>query len=204
MTGPSATHESGPPQPHPGKPTGGRTMDAAKAPVGVGATPLVATLAALLIIALGVVGVQEALMRSGAITSTSWTYKVLTTLDGLEARWWMFVVFALMALVGLFLMLLVFRRRPRKSLSIAAETGVYLRTKSLARIVEDQVEGAAGLSNVEVVASSSRLRIDATTLQPKDNNLAVADGIRERIAPTLEALSSSPKVKINVRNETIA
>lgn len=188
----------------PSTPDRSSAMTAARAPVGVGATPLVATVTALLLIALGTVGVQEALVRTGTITAPSWTSETLGFLDGLEPVWWMLPLFALMVLTGLLLLLLAFRRRPRKTLTLSARTGVYLRTKDLARIVEDQLEGTRGVTDVNATVSRSRLRIELTTLEPKSDNKSVADRVRERLAPTLDTLSTAPKVKINLRNETLA
>lgn len=185
-------------------PDPGSAMTAARAPVGVGATPLVATAMALLLIAVGVVGVQEALVRSGATTTSSWTSQTLSFLDGLEAQLWMLPLFVLLALAGVLLLLLVFRRRPRKTLALKARTGVYLRTKDLGRILEEQLEGTQGVTDVDATASGSRLRIVVNTLEPKSTSKTVAERVRMRIAPTIDTLSKTPKVKIHVRNEDLA
>lgn len=179
-------------------------MTAAPPPVGVGATPLVAAVASLALIALGVLGIQEALVRAGAVTTMSWTTWSLDLVDDLEPSAWMVVPFGLLALCGLLLLLLVFRRRPRKTLTLSARTGVYLRTKDLARIIEDLLEGVEGVTDFSASASRSRLRIDVTTLEPSSSNTALVEAVRARIAPTLAALSNAPKAKIDVRNEDLA
>ncbi len=201
-TEPAVTSTPTPPVGPPGTSTAraGSAMTAAKAPVGTGPAPLVALLLALGLIALGVVGIQEALVRSGATTGTSWTTWVLTRLDGVTPADWMLVVFVIAAIVGILLLLIAFRRRPRKTLAVRATTGVYLRTRDLARLADHHLDGIDGITDVNTAASGNRLRVTATTLEPKARNTALSDTLRERLAPCLEALEPAPKVSVSIRN----
>lgn len=186
------------------QPDAGEAMTAARPPVGTGPAPLFGLLLALALTALGVVGVQEALVRSGAINGTSWTSWVLTRLDGVRSADWMLLVFVAAALVGLLLLLVAFRRRPRKTLELRANTGVYLRTRDLARIADSLIGGTDGVTDVNASASHKRLRVTVTTVEPKERNNALSDSVRERLSPCLESLARAPKVSVNVRNEDLA
>ncbi|MEP7161093.1 MAG: DUF6286 domain-containing protein [Dermatophilaceae bacterium] len=175
-------------------------MTAAKAPVGTGHAPLVGLLLALGLIALGVVGVQEPLVRSGATTGTSWTTWVLTRLDDVSPADWMLVVFVAAVLLGLLLLLVAFRRRPHKTLAVRATTGVYLRTRDLARLADHLLEGIDGVTDVNSSASGSRLTVTATTLEPRTRNSTLSDTLHERLAPCLESFERAPKVSVSIRN----
>ena len=185
-------------------PEPGAAMTPARQPVGTGPAPIIGLALALGLIALGVVGIQEALVRSRAIDASSWTTWVLTELDGVRAADWMVVLFGAVILLGLLLMLVVFRRRPRKTIALRAGTGVYLRTGDLARLADSLVEGTDGVIDVKTSASRSRLRIEVTTMEPKARNGALSDIVRERLSPVLAPLVRAPKVSVNVRNEDFA
>lgn len=107
------------------------TLGGAKPPVGTGPAPLFGQLLALLLVCVGVVGVQEALARTG-IVKTSWTSWVLRSLGGLSADFSLLVLFVVLTLLGLALLAVVFKPRPRRTLTLSAKTGVYLRTGDLA------------------------------------------------------------------------
>ena len=124
-------------------------MRAARAPVGAGSAPLVAQLLALALVALGAVGIQEALVRTGAISTASWTSAVVDSVDGCGTTtrscsssrccspW-----------SGCVLLPLGFLRRPRTAVALDATTGVYLRTRDLARVAAAAVEGADAVTDV--------------------------------------------------------
>lgn len=179
------------------------SLSAAKPPVGTGLSPLFAQLIALVMVALGVVGIQEALVRSGAVSQKSWTSTVVSSVDGISAAAWMVPVFVVIAAVGVLLLLVVLRPRPRKALTLAANTGVYLRTGDLSRIVEGLLQGAEGVTDVTTKATLRKLRVSATTLAAKDRNSALEADLRGRLEPALWALKRPPKVALTIRNEDL-
>lgn len=203
-TEPSARATTTPVEPGEDAPTGpGDAMTAARPPVGTGTSPLFGLILALGLIALGVVGVQEALVRSGAVNGASWTGWVLTRLDGVRSADWMLVVFAAAVVVGLLLLLVVLRRRPRKTLALRSNTGVFLRTQDLARVAASLVEGTDGVTDVSASASRSRLKVTVFTVESEGSNPQLSDTVRERLSPCLEPLARAPKVRVNIRNEDL-
>lgn len=185
-------------------PTAEPALAAAKAPVGTGASPWLALLMALALIALGGVGIQEALVRSGALAQSSWTRTAVDSADGISSETWMLPVFVAVALMGVLLLVAALKPRPRRTLTLDATTGVYLRTGDLGRMVGDLLEGAEGVTDVASRVGQRRLRLTATTLAPKDRNAALAGDLRERLEPLLRALKSPPKVTVNVRHEDLS
>lgn len=178
-------------------------MRAAKAPVGTGPTPLVGQLVALLLVALGVLGVQEGLARSGAV-STSWTSWLLSRVSGLSATFSLLVLFVVAALVGLLLLVLVFKPRPRKTLTLSSSTGVYLRTGDLARIAQSRVAGADGLADADASAGRRRLAVNVTSVEPRSGNDELERDVRARLQPTFDALDNAPRLTVSITNRELA
>ena len=182
-----------------------RTMKAAKAPVGVGSAPLVAQLLALALIALGVVGIEEALVRTGAISQPSWTTATVEAMDRSTADRPVVLILAIAGvLLGLVLLSVAFKRRPRKTVALSADTGVYLRTRDLKRVATSALEGADGVTDVDVVSGRRTMNVRATTLAPKERNSEIEADLRDRLSSSLSALASPPRVKVAVRNEELA
>ncbi len=181
---------------------GERPLKAAKPPVGSGTTPLFAQLVALLVIAVGVLGVQEALARTGLV-STSWTSWLLTRADGRIATFAMLVLFVVLVLVGLILLLAVFRPRPSRVLTLSAETGVFLRASDMARIAADRVAGVDGVDDVDAAASRKRLDLHVTTVEPPSGNSAVEAAVRSRLEPVLEVLGNPPRLSVDITNREL-
>lgn len=179
-------------------------LSPAKPPVGTGSSPLFAQLLALLLIAAGVVGVQEALVRTGVLSQSSWTRSAVTSLDGISVAAWMLPIFVVVALLGLLLLVVVIKPRPRKALTLKANTGVYLRTADLARVIDGLIEGTEGVTDVSTKVSRRKMRVRVMTLSGRDRNSAIETDIRSRLAPALAALSSPPTAAISIRNEDLS
>lgn len=177
-------------------------LRAAKPPVGSGPTPLVAQVVAVLVIALGVVGVQEALARTGIVT-TSWTSWVLTHLAGRTADFSVLVGSVVLALVGLALLVLVVRPRPRKTLTLDAHTGVYLRTGDLARIVQSRVDGAEGVTDVDTTSQRSRLSVGVRTIEPAARDAELEADVRARLEPVFAALTNAPRLDVEITHQDL-
>lgn len=183
-------------------PTGDRPLKAAKPPVGSGTTPLFAQLVALLVLALGVLGIQEALARGGLV-STSWTSWLLTQADGRTATFAGLVLFVFLILVGLVLLVAVFRPRPSKVLTLSAETGVFLRASDMARIAADRVAGVDGVDEVDAAASRKRLNLRVTTVEPPSGNSTVEAEVRSRLEPVLDVVGNPPHLRVNITNREL-
>lgn len=176
-------------------------LGAAKPPVGTGAAPAVGLLVALALVAVGAVGVQEALVRSGVLSQASWTSSALARLDGVHVRDWMLPLFLVLVLLGLALLATALRRRPRTALTLEADTGVYLRTGDLARIARTALEGTSGITEVSCRASRRRLRVAVTTLATHDDGDHLATEVREHLDRVLAPLARAPRIVVDVHRE---
>lgn len=187
------------------RPVADDALRAAKPPVGVGASPLVAQLIAIGLVALGAVGVQALLSSTGAITQGPWTTAAVDAVDGLASDSPVVLVVAVVAVVlGLLVLPIAFKRRPRKALELDAATGVRLRTHDLTRLARAAVEGADGVTDVRVTSTRRRLRVVATSVAAKDRNGAITSDIEHRLQPTLSAFERAPRLAVSVRNEGVS
>lgn len=180
----------------------GDALQAGKAPVGTGASPLFAQLVALGFVVLGVVTVRDLLVHVGAITGTSWLGSVVDAADGIDGGEVLVAVVGVVAvLLGLLLLPVVFRRRPRKGLALKGTTGSHLTPRDLERVTKAVLEDADSVSSIKVKASRRRLKVRATVIGAKDRNRAVTDDLTERLAPTLSAFERAPRTSVTIRNE---
>ncbi|RYB94721.1 hypothetical protein EUA93_10420 [Nocardioides oleivorans] len=179
-------------------------LRAAKPPVGTGASPLVAQLIALAFIGLGVVGVQTLLVSLDVVRDRAWISSAVEAGDGIAGDSALVLVSGIVAVaLGLLLLPIVFRRRPRKGLALRANTGVHLRPRDLADVLESALQGADTLADVRVKATRRKVRITADSVAAKDRNGQVKDDIDSRVGPALDALERKPRLAVTIRNDGI-
>lgn len=175
-------------------------MGAAKAPLGTGATPLVAQLVALGLVALGVVGLQDVLARTDLVTQQPWLDTTVAALDGTRSgSAWVLVGGLVAVLLGLVLLATALRRRPRRSLELRAATGVRLRTSGLAKLVRHRLASVDGVTEVDVRARRRRLRVVATGVVRDQRRDAVVAELERRLEPTLHALENPPRIRVKLQ-----
>ena len=111
MTTNSAMSPAPPPQPS----RGAAPLPAAKAPVGPGTISGLGLLWSMLLLGLGVVGVQAALVAAGLLHGTSWLTWIIQQFDGLTPSAWMVPAGIVLVLLGPWLVLMALSpgRRPR-------------------------------------------------------------------------------------------
>lgn len=169
-------------------------MDAAKTPVGVGAIALVGIVLALLLTALGVVAVREALLASGVLTGTAWLAPAGRSASGLAAASWMVPVGAALVLLGLWLLVAALRPRPRTATTVTSETGVFLRPKDVSRLAQTAAEQVDGVLAADVSATRRAVRVRVRGTGAAD----VSENVRAAVAQRLSALDSPPTVNVSL------
>lgn len=179
-------------------------MRPAKQPVGSGAAPVVAQLVALGLVGLGAVGIQEAVVRSGLSTAPSWTGQAVAALDGRSAAAWIVVVGGVPIVLAVALLLVVLRPRPRTSLALASDTGVYLRARDLAAVATAAIGGLDGATELDVEASRRRLEVRVRSIAGSQARPDIERAVRTRLEPVLSALRHPPRVGIKVTGEESA
>jgi hypothetical protein len=172
-----------------------KPLSAAKTPVGPGIISALGLLWSALLLGVGVVGVQAALVAAGVLNGTAWLTWVIQQVDGLAPAGWMLPVGVVLVLFGLWLLLTALRPRPRTAVALTAATGVFLKPRDLSRLAvaaADQVDGVQ-----DAKASASRSKVSMQIVSTGGGN--VADEVRAAVTERLEALEKP--VKVTVRTQ---
>lgn len=172
-----------------------KPLSAAKTPVGPGTISALGLLWSALLLGVGVVGVQAALVAAGVLTGTAWLTWVIQQVDGLAPAGWMLPVGVVLVLLGLWLLLTALRPRPRTAVALTAATGVFLKPRDLSRLAvaaADQVDGVQ-----DAKATASRSKVSMQIVSTGGGN--VADEVRAAVTERLEALEKP--VKVTVRTQ---
>lgn len=173
----------------------GPAMRAAQQKSGAGRVGFVGPLMAVLLTAIGVVLLHDAIARTDSRPGRTWIAAINDSLDGLTAEWWMIPLGLVVALIGVWLIVTALRPRSRKTLAVTSQTGVFLRTGDIARLASaaaDDVDGVLSASSV-----ASRRKVSVTVESDRDQ---IADLVRDAVTERLSALQKPPAVKVRVRS----
>ncbi len=173
------------------------SLKRAKTPVGAGAQPVLGIIWSSTVLAVGIVCVRDALVHAGALSGQPWLETAATRLDGETAQDWMVPVGVGVAVLGLFLLVGAFRRRPRRGVRLTASTGVYLTSSSVRRLAKAAAAGVDGVDTTAVSANRRKVRVDATTFtaQPEQTKQRIEDALRSQLA----ALETTPDIRVRVQ-----
>ncbi len=175
----------------PVEPTAGRTPTATPA-----AAPW-AVLLALVVLALGVVGIRDGLVAAGAFGGSSWTKNTANAIDGLTARTWMIPAGIGLAVLGLWWLLAALKPRKRTEISLSGTPGAWMRPGDLARLVQPTVENVEGVVSASTSATRRTVTVKATTTAR--DSAQVRTALTEAVGDRLAALRRAPRVKVKAR-----
>jgi hypothetical protein len=170
-------------------------MRAARQKTGAGRIGVVGPLLAAALTAAGVVLLHDAIAEADSTSGRTWTAAVLDRIDGLTAQWWMVPAGALAALAGLWLIVTALRPRSRKTVAVTSATGVFLRTRDVARLASAAAEDVDGILSARSVAG--RRTVTVTVASP---TAEVAEQVRHAVQERLAVLSDPMKVTVRVRS----
>ncbi|MGL4743307.1 MAG: DUF6286 domain-containing protein [Dermatophilaceae bacterium] len=170
-------------------------LKAARAPVGAGTVTIVGALLAVLVVAVGAVAIQAAASAAGLVDGTSWLTRWADSLDGTAPAAWTPVVAVVLALIGLWLVLLALKPRPRTGVAVQARTGVYLRPTDVARVASAAAGDVDGVAEVDASATRSTIRLRVSSSSGDGVRSAVKDAVDGRLV----ALAKQPRVKVATR-----
>ena len=169
-----------------------KALPPAKEPVGLGPLPVVGLVLALVLLALGVVAVRDALVAAGALDGEPWVAGAIDTVDGWTPQVWIAVVGAVLVLVGLWLLLAALRPRPRTSHALTAQTGVYLGRRDVERVAANAASGVDGVLEADATASRRRIDVKVSVTGGSETLGRVTAAVEEALA----ALDAAPKVRV--------
>lgn len=171
-----------------------RPMKAAGQQTGSGRIGLLGPVMALVLTAIGFVLLHDAIAEADTRPGRTWLAAMADGLDRLTAEWWMIPAGVGIALVGVWLIFTAVRPRSRKTLAVTSETGVFLRTRDVARLASAAADDVDG-----VLSASSTATRRAVTVSVESDRDGIADLVRDTVGQRLSALASPPKVKVRVR-----
>lgn len=169
-----------------------------RTPVAAPAAAPLALLVALLLLALGALGIRDALVAAGVLDGELFTVTIATAVDGFGAQTWMVPVGIALAVVGLLLLVVALKPRRRTELAVSSTVGVWIRPADVARIATYAAEDAPGVSGARSTATRRRVVVTVESLGADQDTLR-ADATAEvnaRLAP----LDPAPKVTVHVRS----
>jgi hypothetical protein len=169
-------------------------MRAARQKSGSGAIGVVGPVLAVLLVALGVLLLRDALVAAGALAGTQWLPAAVSGLRGFAPAWWLIPAGIVLALVGAWLIVTALRPRSRRTLALRSQTGVFLHTRDIARLASGAAQDVDGVLHVSSTATRRKVSVAARAITGPAVREAVSAAVSERLA----ALQSPPRVRVTI------
>jgi hypothetical protein len=173
-------------------------MRAARQRTGAGRIGIVGPILAILLTGIGVVLLHDAISEADTRPGRTWLAAVVNGLNGLTAEWWLIPVGVVVALIGVWLIVTAMRPRSRKTLAVTSATGVFLRTRDIARLASAAADDVDGVLSAHSVASRRTVTVTVESDTP-----GIAGHVQETVAQRLAALVDPPKIKVRVRSHLL-
>ena len=173
------------------------TLSAPKTPLGAGGITGIGIALSAALVALGIVGVHDGIVGAGWLQGSSWLLAVTERLDGLRPAAWVLPLGFALVLVGLWLLLVAVRPRPRKAIALTAKTGVYLRPRDVAALSIDAAQDVDGVTSASASASTRKMVVSVRTTTSD----GMHDLVSQAVARRLSAVSQPPTIRVVVTTE---
>jgi hypothetical protein len=170
-------------------------MPGARQKTGSGRIGFVGPVLAVLLAALGVMLIRDALIGLDVLGGTAWLPATLDALNGSSAEWWMVPAGVGVALLGLWMVVTALRPRSRKTVAVTSATGVFLHTRDVARLASDAAEEVDGVLS----AASTASRRAVTVTVRSTATAGIVDGVTAAVNRRLSPLETPLQVKVRVR-----
>ena len=170
-------------------------MPAAKQRTGAGRIGVAGPVLAVVLTAVGAVLLHDGISLLDSTPGRSWLAVVVGGLDGLTAEWWMIPAGVGVALIGVWLIVTALRPRSRRMLAVTSETGVFLRTRDVARLASAAADDVDGV--LSAGSAAGRRKVTVTVESDADG---IAERVQEAVTHRLAALATPIKVKVRVRS----
>jgi len=149
-----------------------------------------------MVIALGVVGIHDALVAAGAVARPPWIDAAAGGLHGLKPAFWLVPVGITLFMFGLWLLLTALRPRPRTAIALQAKTGVFLRPRDVATLARRAALDVDGVTSAKVTASPRKISVAAASTTG-----GLQQDITQAITTGLQVLATVPTVRVTVKAE---
>ena len=174
------------------------TAPAARPPVGAPASALPSVLVSLVLVGVGVVGVRDALVTTGAIAGTPWMRTTADAVSGAVPTVAVLLAGVVGVLVGLWFVSTALRPRPRRGLAVDAASDVWVAPRDAARLTTAAVARVGGVTGTRVRASRS---VVAVTVTGQTGESDLSTPARDAAAAGLAGLTQPPRIRL--RNKAV-
>jgi len=144
---------------------------------------------AVLLVAAGVLLIREALVAAGTVDAEPWIAPAVDSVDGLAPSALVSVVGVLVALLGLWLVVVALGRRVRTRLDVTSSTGTTIGIGDAARLAASAADEVDRVLSARASATRRSVTVTVTTLEGDDVTDAVRAAVTERLAPLARPLS---------------
>jgi len=173
-------------------------LTAAKQPVGTGQIAWIGQFFAILLIMVGVIGVREAVLAARWTSGSSWFDSVARRASsGFGQSAWLLSIGIVAVFIGIALVVSALRPRPKRTLALASETGVFLTRRGIQNYVHRCADDVDGVTAVRVDASRRRVVVRVTATDPE----SVGPAVDAAVSQALLALTIPPAVVIRTRRD---
>lgn len=150
---------------------------------------------AVAFIAIAVVAVQNLAVVQGWTSGTSWTTATADAVDGLTATWWVVAIGVVLALIGLWLVIVALKPRGRSHLETALDGDIWLTESAVSALAVSAAEDVASVASATAKVSRRKVSVTAQSNDPESRS-TVEQQVRQR----LEGFSDRP---VNVTIERV-
>lgn len=170
-------------------------MPPASEPTRSGPVGIVGPILAVILTAIGVLLLRDALVAAGVLTGTAWIPAALGAVEGVRAGPLFLLGGIVAALLGLWLIFAALRPRVRSGVTVASRTGIFLGTGDVARLASAAAEDVGGVISASTVATRRKVR---TTIR-STGDPGIAAAVRQAVTDRLTDLDPPPRVTVSVR-----
>lgn len=178
-------------------PGGSPAMPPAKTPRRTGGTAALGITLAVLLTAVGVLAVRDALLYARLLNGSPLLHELAKVVQGLRPETWTVVAGVLLGLLGLALLVKALLRSGRKVTAVTAETGVFLRPRDVTRLVETAAEGVDGVLGVRVSSTPRRVAVSIRST----GDPGVAERVHDVVTERLQPLATQPTVRVTTERQ---
>ena len=166
------------------------------APLAPAAASYAGAALAVVVLALGVVGIRDALVSVGWTGGQRWIPEVLAAVDGAEPASWTAAAGVGVAVLGAVLIVAAVMPRKRRSVRAAANTAVYLDLTEVARLAAAAAESVAGVADARSTATRRTLTVRCAVTGTPEAGLSAA--VRDAVSAELGELQPSPRIRVRL------
>jgi len=169
-------------------------------PRPAGALGWIGVVLAVVVLGVAVVLVHDGLVALDVLGGGTWLLAAADAVGRITPTWQVALVGAVVALVGLRLLVVALRPRRRPAIPLAAGGGQYLLGQDVARLASGAAAQVDGVFDVRSTWGRRAVTVDATT----DGDTTVVDQVRSAVTERLTALADAPRVAVRARRASRA